>query len=114
MLHRFHLALLGVIIAVASVGIIFMSSFQLTTDPSGYFRIATRSEPQADVCFDTDGGANQFVRGATSYLNWSFIDDCSIVENASILYESYCISPTQPAIVQFNCTAGCQDGACIR
>jgi hypothetical protein len=123
--HRSHVIVMGMIFAIVVVAIVLTSSFQLTTDPSGYFRIAERTEPLGTNCFDTDGGANQFVRGATRYLNWSFLDDCSIITgiasdltgetgNLSILYEGYCASADRPVIVQFNCTAGCKDGACVR
>ena len=119
-----RLALLSVILIAALAAVVLTSSFQLVTEPGGYFRIAERTEPTSSNCYDTDGGANQFVRGATSYLNWSFLDDCSIITgvasnltgetgNLSILYEGYCASSTQPIIVQFNCTSGCKDGACI-
>jgi hypothetical protein len=110
--------ILGVVFIAVIATIALTSSFQLVTEPSGYFRIAERTEPQASVCFDTDSGANQFVRGATRYLNWSFLDDCSTITseagNLSILYEGYCASADRPTIVQFNCSSGCEDGACIR
>jgi hypothetical protein len=116
--HRLHVMVLGGIIIAAVVGVVLTSGFELVTDPSGYFRIAERTEPMSQNCFDTDGGANAFVRGATRYGNWSFLDDCAMITSEagtlSILYEGYCTSPTQPTIVQFNCTAGCKDGACIR
>ncbi|MEM7813721.1 MAG: hypothetical protein QW548_02355 [Candidatus Aenigmatarchaeota archaeon] len=116
--HRTHIAIISIFIVAAVIIIIAASSFQLMPEPSGYFRIAPRVEPRADVCFDTDGGANRFVRGATSYLNWSFVDDCSIFETAegtfAVLYEGYCEAPDRPAIAQFNCTRGCENGACVR
>jgi len=116
--HRMHIAILGVLF-VATISIVLLaSSFQLMPEPSGYFRIAQRTEPRADVCYDTDGGANRFVRGATSYLNWSFVDDCSIFETEegvfAVLYEGYCEAPDRPAIAQFNCTRGCENGACAK
>ena len=116
--HRAHVVILGVVFIAALATVVLISSFQLVTEPGGYFRVAERTEPTSSNCYDTDGGANAFVRGATRYLNWSFLDDCSIITsesgNLSILYEGYCAEPTRPVIVQFNCTAGCKDGACIR
>ena len=123
--HRVRIAILGTVLAAVIAAFVLTSSFQLVTEPGGYFRIAARQEPAGTNCFDTDGGANQFVRGATRYLNWSFLDDCSIITgvasnltgeagNLSILYEGYCSGLTQPVIVQFNCTAGCENGACLR
>ena len=123
--HRTHVIILGaVLVAIAAIAV-FTSSFQLVTEPGGYFRVAERTEPTSSNCYDTDGGANAFVRGATRYGNWSFLDDCSTITgvasnltsetvNLSILYEGYCASSNRPTIVQFNCTAGCKDGACIR
>ena len=109
---------LGAVFIIVAAGLLLVSNVQLVTEPGGYFRVAERTEPTSSNCYDTDGGANAFVRGATRYLNWSFLDDCSVIisesGNLSILYEGYCASPTQPTIVQFNCTAGCKDGTCIR
>jgi len=123
--HRTHVIILGAVFIAVIAAFVLTSSFQLVTEPSGYFRVAERTEPTSSNCYDTDGGANAFVRGATRYLNWSFLDDCSIITgvasnltgeagNLSILYEGYCASSNRPTIVQFNCTAGCKDGACIR
>jgi hypothetical protein len=115
--HRTHIMILGAVLVAAIAALVLTSSFQLVTEPGGYFRVAERTEPTSSNCYDTDGGANAFVRGATRYLNWSFLDDCSVIigetGNLSILYEGYCSSPTQPMIVQFNCSS-CKDGACIR
>jgi len=116
---------LGAVFIIVAAGLLLVSNVQLVTEPGGYFRVAERTEPTSSNCYDTDGGANAFVRGATRYLNWSFLDDCSIITgvasnltgeagNLSILYEGYCASSDRPTIVQFNCTAGCKDGACIR
>jgi len=116
--HRAHIIILGTVLVAVIAAFTLASSFQLVTEPGGYFRVAAQQELTGTNCYDTDGGANAFVRGATRYLNWSFLDDCSVIisesGNLSILYEGYCASPTQPTIVQFNCTAGCKDGTCIR
>lgn len=121
--HKTHIVILATILVAAIAGAFLLSGFQLVSEPGGYFRIAQRAE--TGTCFDTDGGANQFVRGAVSYQNWSFLDDCSIITgvisnltsevgNLSILYEGYCAAPDRPAIVQYNCTRGCENGACVK
>jgi len=117
--HYMHATILACVLVAVIVGIAFVSSVQFISEPGGFFRISARSEPtQTDVCYDTDGGANWFVRGAVSYQNWSFVDDCSIivVENTmqTTLYEGYCADPTTPTLVQHNCTYGCVDGACLQ
>jgi len=117
--HYMHATILACVLVAVIVGVAFVSSVQFIAEPGGYFRISVRSEPtQTDVCYDTDGGANWFVRGAVSYLNWSFVDDCStiVTENTtrSILYEGYCADSDTPTLVQHDCTYGCENGACAR
>ena len=115
--HHIHALILFTILIIIVVSAVVISSTQVSTEPGGYFRIAQHTAGSSE-CFDTDGGANQFVRGAVSYEDWSFLDDCSVIVsddgNVSTLYEGYCADATHPTIAQYNCTKGCENGACVR
>lgn len=66
------------------------------------------TQPIPQLCSDTDGGTNYFVKGTLNSLNTDFC-------NWNWLVEYTCESPSSSyQSVHYDCPLGCKDGACIK
>jgi len=71
-----------------------------------YFSIVSAEE----VCTDSDGGKEIYVKGYTAIGNNKWIDTCN---NPSEVNENYCKDNKAYTDI-FSCLDGCQDGACLK
>jgi hypothetical protein len=62
------------------------------------------------TCTDSDGGPDPYTKGTTTYSGYTAIDSC---ENQYQLEEHFCVNGAHRGDI-FECTNGCENGACIR
>jgi len=74
--------------------------------------LASKTEPEVFICFDSDDGLDYYITGITkNTAGWSRIDNC---KNKTVLEEFYCEEGTGKVLFEGHaCDNYCEGGRCI-